>query len=244
MRQFGVDSNDKLSDERYMIFYNQPVSPGNAVSMRTEGQDFIYTIDLGKLPGNIVKLVFTVSIDGNGTMGEIESHTLRILQNGSVCAELEISGSDFRREKAIIGMEIYNKTVWRCSIVARGFDGGLADLLANFGGQLADDEQQPSEIPTVISQSPTASYPVEPVQEEQQIADRMMSRINLSKDKIKLEKHAVNLSKCIIGLSKKNCIDLVNTKAKVVVALDYSGSMSSLYSNGTVQETLNKFVPL
>ena len=35
-----------------------------------------------------------------------------------------------------------------------------------------------------------------------------------------------------------------STSAKVVVVLDYSGSMSKLYSNGTVQKTINRLVPL
>ena len=77
-----------------------------------------------------------------------------------------------------------------------------------------------------------------------QLADRLMKKINLSKDKVKLEKHVVNLSKCVVDLSKKSGVDLGNTRAKVVVALDYSGSMSSLYKKGVVQDTLNRLVPL
>ena len=28
---FGVDINEKLSDDRYMVFYNQPASPKNEI---------------------------------------------------------------------------------------------------------------------------------------------------------------------------------------------------------------------
>lgn len=79
---------------------------------------------------------------------------------------------------------------------------------------------------------------------EEQLTNEVMGKINLSKDKANLEKHVINLSKCVIDLSKKNSVDLGSTKAKVVVVLDYSGSMTTLYSNGTVQKTINKLVPL
>ena len=72
----------------------------------------------------------------------------------------------------------------------------------------------------------------------------MMGKISLSKDKVNLEKHVVSLSKCVVNLSKKSGVDLGSTSAKVVVVLDYSGSMTNLYSNGTVQKTINRLVPL
>lgn len=79
---------------------------------------------------------------------------------------------------------------------------------------------------------------------EEQLTNEVMGKINLSKDKEKLEKHVVNLSKCMVNLSKKASVDLGETKARVIAVLDYSGSMSSLYRRGVVQEVLNKLVPL
>ena len=79
---------------------------------------------------------------------------------------------------------------------------------------------------------------------EEQLTNEVMGKISLSKDKENLEKHVVSLSKCVIDLSKKSNVDLGDVKAKVVVALDYSGSMRSLYKNGTVQTTISRLVPL
>lgn len=79
---------------------------------------------------------------------------------------------------------------------------------------------------------------------EEQLTQKVMSKINLSKDKVNLEKHVISLSKSVIDLSKKSSVDLGNLTAQVVVVLDYSGSMSGLYNYGTVQETLNRLVPL
>jgi len=79
---------------------------------------------------------------------------------------------------------------------------------------------------------------------EEELAQEVMGKISLSKDKANLEKHVVSLSKTVVSLSKKNGVDLGSTRAKVVVVLDYSGSMGRLYRNGTVQRTINRLVPL
>ena len=310
---FGVDSADKLSDDRYMVFYNQPVTPGSEIKYTSQGCSAEYTVDLSALPEAISKLVFTVSIDGNGTMGQIESQTIELIQNGQTALSLTMHGSDFQSEKAIIGIEIYRKSVWRVSVVARGFNGGLADLLKFYGGELAAPDEQPSAppvdaftpppappvdtftpppappvdtftpppAPPVDTFTPPPAPPVDtftpppapPVDTftpppappadtftpppvipapavsrdtaaEEQFTNRLMGRINQSHDKVNLEKHVVNLSKCVVDLSQKSGVDLGSTRAKVVVVLDYSGSMSGLYRNGTVQDTINRLVPL
>lgn len=80
--------------------------------------------------------------------------------------------------------------------------------------------------------------------DEKQLTEKVMSKISLSKDKVNLEKHVVNLSKSVVDLSKKTQVELGAVTAQVVVILDYSGSMSTLYIDGTVQRTLNRLVPL
>ena len=123
---FGVDSSNRLSDDRYMIFYNQTSSPYGEIRLNGSSS---FKVSLKNMPPNICKLVFTVSIDGNGTMGNISSHSLRLSQNGNSALELNLSGSDFHSEKAVISIEIYKKDTWRIGVIAGGFNGGLKDLL-------------------------------------------------------------------------------------------------------------------
>ena len=59
---------------------------------------------------------------------------------------------------------------------------------------------------------------------------------------------AINLEK--INLQKEQVIDLKKkagigsrSQAQVVLALDFSGSMSTLYNNGTVQKTVERILP-
>ena len=70
---FGVDGANKLSDDRYMIFYNQTQSPRGEIRYNELSNGAEFFVDLETLPSTIQKLVFTASIDGAGTMGEISA---------------------------------------------------------------------------------------------------------------------------------------------------------------------------
>ena len=56
--------------------------------------------------------------------------------------------------------------------------------------------------------------------------------------KVNLEK----AKKVVLNLIKETPV--ANVKARVVVAVDYSGSMTGLYSNGTVQTVLERILPI
>ncbi|WP_234829802.1 TerD family protein, partial [Pseudomonas savastanoi] len=76
---FGVDANGKLSDDRYMVFFNQPSSPCNSVKQVNGGS---FQLSLAGLPALIERLVFTASIDGAGTMSEIQASHFSIQSQG------------------------------------------------------------------------------------------------------------------------------------------------------------------
>ena len=111
---------------------------------------------------------------------------------------------------------------------------GLSKLLAEFGGEEIEDEETCSESDGKISLEKT----------EDELTRDVMQKISLAKDKEKLEHHVISLSKCVVDLRKKHGVDLGSTRAKVVVVLDYSGSMTLLYKDGTVQKTIDRLVPL
>ncbi len=228
---FGVDAEEKLSDDRYMVFYNQLASPAGEIRLTNKGNTAVFDVQLSRLPASIDKLVFTVSIDGSGRMGQIQAHTVEIVQNDAAVLELVMNGKDFLNERAIISLEIYRKGVWRINAVARGFNGGLPDLLANFGGEEADDSA-PAPAPAL----PPAPAP------EPKAPGRLESAAAGMEEHIR--EHAKQLSEQLSDIGRRSGTPLGDTKAKVVVALDYSSSMRPLYENGTVQKTLDRLVPL
>lgn len=227
---FGLNEEKKLRDDRYMIFYNQLQSPSNEIQLQAHRNgEGTFLLDLSKLPSSIQHLVFTATIDGNGTMGLISSGSFVIKVNSEPILTYSFNGSDFKNEKAIIMTEIYLKEVWRVSSVGRGFDGGLAALLKDFGGEVAEEQsQQPA--------SHEASLPVAP------------SAPVISK-KILLEKKMEVQAPKILDLSKKakvslEKVGLQNHHAKVALCLDISGSMSGLYRSGKIQEFAERILAL
>lgn len=142
---FGVDINGQLSNEQYMIFYNQTAAPNGEIIYSQTGSRTCFRIKLREIPDEIVRLVFTVSIDGNGIMSEMNSYRLDILQDGREAVAISADKKDFAKEKAIISAEIYRKDVWRAAAIMNGFNGGLSALLSYFGGCEAVEEES-SEI--------------------------------------------------------------------------------------------------
>ena len=61
---------------------------------------------------------------------------------------------------------------------------------------------------------------------------------------IDMSKHAENLNKVLIDMSKDSKIDMSKHIARVALAMDYSGSMSTLFNNGSVQETITRLLPI
>jgi len=172
---FGLDSADQLKDDRYMVFYNQLASPGNAVRLDLAGGKAVFAVDLGALPDSISKLVFTAAIDGNGP-------TMRAIAGGAVkladAVLFPLSGADYSDEKAVILAEIYRKDgVWRFGAVGQGFNGGLAALLKHFGGSEAG------------TPAPTPAPAPAPTPAPAKVS---LSKVTLEKrgDKISLEKRS------------------------------------------------------
>lgn len=61
---------------------------------------------------------------------------------------------------------------------------------------------------------------------------------------IDMSKHQENLEKVVINMSKGQKIDMTKHTARVAVAMDYSGSMSNLFNNGSVQDTITRLLPI
>lgn len=61
---------------------------------------------------------------------------------------------------------------------------------------------------------------------------------------IDMSKSAENLNKVLIDMSKNSKIDMSKHVARVALAMDYSGSMSNLFRNGSVQDTVTRLLPI
>ncbi|MFZ4791214.1 MAG: SUMF1/EgtB/PvdO family nonheme iron enzyme [Candidatus Competibacteraceae bacterium] len=141
---FGLDASEKLSDDRYMTFFNQPATPCGGVSLSPPtGDSAGFAITLQKLPTIIHHLIITAAIDGSGTMSQLKNGYVRFLSKGTEVARFDFKGADFSAERALMLLDIYRKdNIWRISAVGQGFNGGLDALVKHFGGCV--DEMTPS----------------------------------------------------------------------------------------------------
>lgn len=218
---FGLDVHAKLSDDRYMLFYNQPVSPCRAIEFQAESAEF--SLDLSKLSNRIDKIVFTLTVDGQASMQQLAHSSLQILDAARcVVAEFAFDGSMFQQEKALMLAELYQKDgVWRFAAVGQGFNGGLAALVQHFGGEVADEPIQATPTPVATPVTPSISL-------EKKVAQHAPQLVNLAK-------------KAAVSLEKKQ---LTQVKAQVGLVLDASGSMHQQYVKGRVQEVIERLLPL
>ncbi|MFE6824367.1 TerD family protein [Streptomyces sp. NPDC057690] len=139
---FGLDADERLSDDRYFIFFNQPKSPEESIQLlgAQAGDTESFRITLDRIPPQIQKLSFTAALDGAGQMSQINPGYLRIVAGGEEVARYAFNGSEFSSERAVMLGDFYLKDVWRFAAVGQGFDGGLDALLKNFGGEVAEEE--------------------------------------------------------------------------------------------------------
>ncbi|MFF3514251.1 TerD family protein [Streptomyces sp. NPDC002573] len=140
---FGLDGDERLSDDRYFVFFNQPKSPEEAIQLLgpQAGDTESFRITLDRIPPQIHKLSFTATLDGTGQMSQIGPGYLRIVAGGEEVARYPFSGAEFSTERAVMLGDFYLKDVWRFAAVGQGFDGGLEALLKNFGGEVLEEEQ-------------------------------------------------------------------------------------------------------
>lgn len=172
---FGLDAAERLSDDRYMVFYNQLSSPEGALRLESSGSPARFAVNLDALPASIAKLVFVAAIDGVQTMRSLGACALNL---GSA-VRFPWSGADFGDEKAVIVAELYRRDgMWRFGAVGQGFNGGLSALLAHFGG---------TEAKPAAASAPTSAPAAAPAQPRVSL-----SKVTLEKrgDKVSLDKRA------------------------------------------------------
>lgn len=143
---FLLGGNGKVTSDNDFVFYNNLKDPSGAVTHlgdnRTgagDGDDEQISVDLGKVPSNIEKIDFTVTIHEadarRQNFGQVSNAFIRII-NAETNEELiryDLS-EDYSIETAIVVGELYRHNgEWKFNAIGSGFQGGLAALCNNFG---------------------------------------------------------------------------------------------------------------
>ena len=143
---FLVKLDGKVRSDNDFCFYNNKVVADGAVTHTGdnltgagEGDDETILVELNKIPADLDKIVFAVTIhEANArkqNFGQVNHAFIRVVneQGGQEIARYDLS-EDASVETAMIFGEIYRiGSEWKFKAVGQGFAGGLSALAASFG---------------------------------------------------------------------------------------------------------------
>ncbi|MEV0579490.1 VWA domain-containing protein [Streptomyces sp. NPDC050392] len=226
-----LNGSGRVRSDGDFVFYNQPRHASGAVRHlgKQPGSDSL-DIDLAALGEDVERVALCASSDG-GAFGQVPGLHLRLLDaaSGAELARFDMAAG---AETAYVSGELYRRAGgWKFRAVGQGYASGLAGLATDFG--ISVDEAPPATAPAPAPSpapvsapphsAPAASGRDEPAvrltKGEENLPVDMRKRLSLRKQQI-----AVSLTKH--GLPKLT--------ARVILVLDASGSMSALYSRGTM----------
>lgn len=143
---FLLGANGKVDSDADFVFYNNLTHKSGSVEHKGdnltgegEGDDEQITIELDKVPADIEKIDFTVTIHEadarKQNFGQVSNAFIRIVDEnmGKELIRYDL-GEDFSVETALVVGEIYRHNgEWKFNAIGSGFSGGLAALCKNFG---------------------------------------------------------------------------------------------------------------
>ena len=146
---FLLGASGKVTSDGDFVFYNNLKHAsgsvehlGDNLTGAGDGDDEQLKIDLSKVPADIQKIDFTVTIHEADTrkqnFGQVENAFIRVV-NAATNEELirYDLGEDFSVETAVVVGELYRHNgEWKFQAIGSGFSGGLAALGRNFGVNL------------------------------------------------------------------------------------------------------------
>lgn len=147
---FMLGENGTCPTDKEFVFYGNMVHPSDSVKHMGDnltgagdGDDEQVQIDLSKIPANISKIAFTVTIyDADSrrqNFGMVSNAFIRIVDESTNTELIRYDlGEDFSIETAVVVGELYRHGgEWKFNAIGSGFQGGLAALCGHYGIEVA-----------------------------------------------------------------------------------------------------------
>ena len=147
---FMLGANGKCPTEKEFIFYGNlkhasesVIHMGDNLTGEGEGDDEQIMIDLLKIPANIERIAFTVTIyDAEArrqNFGQVSNSYIRLVDESNEVELIHYDlGEDFSIETAVVVGELYRHNgEWKFNAIGSGFQGGLAALCGHYGIEVA-----------------------------------------------------------------------------------------------------------
>lgn len=147
---FMLGENGKCPTDKEFIFYGNLKHTSESVEHMGDnltgggdGDDEQVMVDLSKVPSNISRIAFTVTIYDAETrrqnFGQVSNAFIRIVDQSNNTEIIRYDlGEDFSIETAVVVGELYrNGNEWKFNAIGSGFQGGLAALCGHYGIEVA-----------------------------------------------------------------------------------------------------------
>lgn len=147
---FMLTDTGRVSSQDDFIFFGNLAHPsgsvrhmGDNLTGAGDGDDEQIRIELSKVPANISRIAFTVTIydadSRHQNFGQVSNAYVRIMDESTGAELLRYDlGEDFSIETAAVFGELYkNGAEWKFNAIGSGYQGGLAALCNNFGVEVA-----------------------------------------------------------------------------------------------------------
>ena len=146
---FLLTASGKVRGDADFIFYNQLKSTDGSVEHtgdnRTgqgDGDDEAMKVDLSKVPADITKVAFTVTIHDaearRQNFGQVANAFIRVVNDvtGAEIVRYDLA-EDYSTETAMVFGELYrHNEEWKFRAVGQGYAGGLKAMCDQFGIQI------------------------------------------------------------------------------------------------------------
>lgn len=147
---FLLGENGKVQKQEDFVFYGNlkhesesVIHMGDNLTGEGDGDDEQVQVDLSKVPANVSKVAFTVTIYDSDVrrqnFGQVSNAYIRIVDEDTNQEVIRYDlGEDFSIETAVVVGELYRHNgEWKFNAIGSGFQGGLAALCANYGIEVA-----------------------------------------------------------------------------------------------------------
>jgi len=219
-----VTEAGKVRSDTDFVFFNQPSAPGVQLDA---GPPAALRIRPAQLPAGIDQVRAVLTLDDPGArFGDVAPPVVTVSDSGGgALFEYRIEG--LAGESVVIALEVYRRGAdWKVRAVGQGYAGGFADLVTDHGVSVdgESDSQEAAPVPP-----PDELLPVRTVPDEATLSFEKRATLDLRKREVA----KVLLTKQAMGV-----------RARVVLVIDKTGSMSKMYARGVVHRVVDRMIPI
>lgn len=245
-----------VRSDRDFVFYNQPAGPGVRLQPGLAGAPASLAVDLAAVPADIAQVRAVITLDDTTSSFGRYSPPVAHLRDraGALLFEYRIEG--LSTESIVIAVDLYRRQgTWKVRAVGQGYAGGFAALVTDHGVTVDD---APTPTPAVTGAAPTMTAPpvghragngatagIHTPPAEPTIAPQPAAPSPAPTPVGGLDRLPVDMRKRLDLRKKQVAVSLQKhgggqLKARVVLVLDASGSMTGLYAKGIVGSVVER----